>query len=934
MYRRGVGCVDRHVHYFALAIALTIAPLSIPATAVAASPSFVRPNALAPGGVPAGSTPLGALPSDQQISLNVVLPPAHGSALRTVLKNLYDPFSAQYHQWLRPGQFKQQFAPSIADIADVESWLHGAGLSQTTFSGFSVKVSAAASQVSSALRTPFERYRTPAGHTGYLAQQAPLIPQSLASGQVSAILGLNTVSTFQPQGALTPSARSGSGVLQPHADGLTACPAAQTTAAPGYYTLDNLGAAYGVGSLLSDGQNGHGQTVGLYELASSSSSDIATYESCLGLVNPVSVTTIDGGGGAVGGSGTEEADADVEQVATQAPASSIISYEGPNSGTGSYDTWNAIVTADAAQVISTSWGICEPLAASSGEIPSFSTLFEEAAAQGQTVLAASGDTGSEDCYRADASTVLEVDYPASDPSVTGVGGTDLFGVGDEVAWNAGGGGISRYFTDPNWQPVDWHWTASGNACGLDCREIPDISANAGIGMVIYQNGVWTAVGGTSLASPLVAGIVTDRNNGCTTTTADLAPTLYGAASQGLYGSGLTDITSGNNDYTGTYAGANFQASVGYDPATGLGSPIASGLSCPEVGAVSAGYSGSQVAISGLGLEHATIDFGGAAAEVISANATSATVVVPSGSGTVSVHASSVLGTGTQTTSFTYGTPPLSPPPPPPPPPPPAAQHGYWLVGSDGGIFSFGSAQFYGSMGATRLQRPVVGIVPTGDRGGYWLDASDGGVFSFGDTQFYGSIPGLGLHPAGSGVHNSLNAPIVGMVPSHDQGGYFMVASDGGVFAFGDAYFAGSCPGIGGCSGAAVAVMPDASGDGYWLITQTGNVYTFGDAPYLGAPGPQSSQITSAVATPSGHGYWILDADGQAFAYGDAKPIGNTPPGSTGGANPASAIFATSDGNGYWVSDAQGKVFNFGDAPNDGDMSGTQLNGSIIAASGS
>ena len=261
-------------------------------------------------------------------------------------------------------------------------------------------------------------------------------------------------------------------------------------------------------------------------------------------------------------------------------------------------------------------------------------------------------------------------------------------------------------------------------------------------------------------------------------------------------------------------------------------------------------------------------------------------------------------------------------------------HGYWLVGSDGGIFSFGSAQFYGSMGGIALQRPVVGIVPTRDRGGYWLDASDGGVFSFGDTQFYGSIPGLGLNPAGSGKPNSLNAPIVGMVPSHDQGGYFMVASDGGVFAFGDAHFAGSCPGIGGCSGAAVAVMPDASGNGYWLVTATGNVYTFGDAPNLGAPGPQSSPITSAVATPDGGGYYIVDAAGQVFSYGDAKGLGSVTPGAVGGFNPASAIFVTSDNAGYWVSDALGDVYTFGDAPNDGSMAGTHLNGSIIAASGS
>ena len=260
-----------------------------------------------------------------------------------------------------------------------------------------------------------------------------------------------------------------------------------------------------------------------------------------------------------------------------------------------------------------------------------------------------------------------------------------------------------------------------------------------------------------------------------------------------------------------------------------------------------------------------------------------------------------------------------------------SQRGYWLVGSDGGIFSFGQAQFFGSTGSLHLQRPVVGIVPTADHGGYWLDASDGGVFSYGDTRFYGSIPGLGLHPAGSGSPNSLNAPIVGMVPSHDDGGYFMVGSDGGVFAFGDARFAGSCPGIGGCSGSAVAVMPDESGNGYWLVTSTGHIYTFGDAPYFGAPG--QGTVTSAVATPDGQGYWVLLADGQVDPYGDAGSYGSPPAGGFGGLDPATAIFSTSDGGGYWVSSALGAVSTFGDAPNDGGMTGAHLNGSIIAATG-
>ena len=240
--------------------------------------------------------------------------------------------------------------------------------------------------------------------------------------------------------------------------------------------------------------------------------------------------------------------------------------------------------------------------------------------------------------------------------------------------------------------------------------------------------------------------------------------------------------------------------------------------------------------------------------------------------------------------------------------------------------------FHGSTGSLQLQRPVVGIVPTQSRSGYWLDASDGGIFAFGDAGFYGSIPGLGLHPSGSGLPNSLNAPIVGMVPSADGGGYFMVASDGGVFAFGDARFAGSCPGIGGCSGAAVAVMPDASGNGYWVVTATGQVYTFGDAPYYGAPGQQSAPVTSAVRTPDGRGYWILFADGAISNYGDASNFGS-PAGLLGGLDPATAIFTTSDGGGYWVASANGAVDNYGDAPNDGSMLGTQLNGSIIAATG-
>src|ERR1035438_9719336 len=112
---------------------------------------------------------------------------------------------------------------------------------------------------------------------------------------------------------------------------------------------------------------------------------------------------------------------------------------------------------------------------------------------------------------------------------------------------------------------------------------------------------------------------------------------------------------------------------------------------------------------------------------------------------------------------------------------PSAQvSAYWLVASDGGVFSFGGLPSYGSMGGQHLNEPVVGMAATPDAGGYWLDASDGGIFAFGNAAFHGSMGG-----------QHLNKPIVGMAATPDGNGYWLVASDGGIFSFGDAGFHGS-----------------------------------------------------------------------------------------------------------------------------------------------
>lgn len=145
--------------------------------------------------------------------------------------------------------------------------------------------------------------------------------------------------------------------------------------------------------------------------------------------------------------------------------------------------------------------------------------------------------------------------------------------------------------------------------------------------------------------------------------------------------------------------------------------------------------------------------------------------------------------------------------------PTADGEGYWLVASDGGIFTFGDARFFGSTGAIRLNKPIVGmaVTPTGD--GYWLVASDGGIFTFGNAPFFGS---LGGHP--------LNAPIEAMIATPDGHGYWMVASDGGVFCFGDATFHGS---MGGQTLSAPIAGMIPNGSGYTLVGENGQLYPFG-----------------------------------------------------------------------------------------------------------
>ena len=191
-------------------------------------------------------------------------------------------------------------------------------------------------------------------------------------------------------------------------------------------------------------------------------------------------------------------------------------------------------------------------------------------------------------------------------------------------------------------------------------------------------------------------------------------------------------------------------------------------------------------------------------------------------------------------------------------------NGYWLVASDGGIFSYGDARFYGSTGSIQLNQPIVGMAATPDGGGYWLVAADGGIFSYGDARFYGSTGSI-----------QLNQPIVGMAATPDGGGYWMVAADGGIFAFGDAPFYGSTGSIHlNQSIVGMAATPD--GGGYWMVAADGGIFTFGDAPFYGSLGGTGLSALGMTVSPL-DGYSIVTTNGNLYTYSPATTSMTTGP---------------------------------------------------------
>ena len=293
-----------------------------------------------------------------------------------------------------------------------------------------------------------------------------------------------------------------------------------------------------------------------------------------------------------------------------------------------------------------------------------------------------------------------------------------------------------------------------------------------------------------------------------------------------------------------------------------------------------------------------------------------TIPVPVGSTTIQAVAVDAVGNVSPVASFGFAVsiPGAAPAPVSVTP----TRNGYWLLASDGGVFAFGDAPFFGSLGGVRLSSPVVAMVATPSGNGYWMVTADGQVFSFGDAAFFGSMAG-----------RRMAAPIVGMTSTPSGRGYWLLGKDGGIFSFGDAAFHGSTGAIR-LNKPVLAMASTPSGQGYWLTASDGGIFAFGDAGFHGSTGAirLNRPIVGMRPSPSGQGYWLTASDGGIFAFGDAAFHGST--GAMTLNRPIVGMAATPSGNGYLLIASDGGIFAFGDAAFRGSTGNITLNSPIIS----
>ena len=561
------------------------------------------------------------------LSLRFSMTPEQQTALDQLIEEQQDPRSPEYHQWLTPEQFGARFGLSASDMAKVSAWLTGQGFTITgkarssTFINFSGTVA----QAEKAFGTSIHRLSYN-GEAHISNMTDPSIPAALA-GVVSSITGLHD---FRAR----PRARMTRVKLNPDYTYTSQGTTGHYLAPGDFYTI------YNENTLLSNGTNGQGVTIAVMGQTNLVLSKIAAFRSAAGLpANAPTVTSTGSNPPGVVAGDIDESSLDVEWAGAAAPGATILFYYGHDVFS---DALTNAIDNNIAPIITISYGLCETMINTNYNINTFNQLLAQANAEGITVVSAAGDSGGTDCDTTGlASEGLAVDFPGSSPYVVASGGTMFSGdVSNpssywnatnttngtnqytssvqsyipESVWNesdsstgltaggAGGGGASAYFAKPAWQ--------TGTGVPNDgSRDVPDIAMNAGAihdGYIVCSqndctsgftaNGQIDVFGGTSAAAPTFAGILAlvEQSQG---RQGNIGGKLYGLANiANVY----HDITSGNNSIYCIPGSSNcpnggpigFNAGVGYDQATGLGSVNAGNFVANWTNAVRTGTGGS------------------------------------------------------------------------------------------------------------------------------------------------------------------------------------------------------------------------------------------------------------------------------------------------------------------------------------------------------
>ncbi|MCL6454028.1 MAG: S53 family peptidase [Alicyclobacillus sp.] len=497
------------------------------------------------------ATDLGPLSPSAPLRITLGLRLQNQAALNTYIEAISTPGNPIYGQSLTPDTFTAVYGPTSDQVQAVTSYLASAGFNDIQVSPNHLVVSATgtAAQVERAFHTTLEQFQV-AGQTVYYNTTGAYVPSSL-SATVGAVLGLNNVVavTF-------PLAKPSDGGASSSTGGSISLPNYPTSYNPqGFQTAYDVGKT-ATGQATSIAIFAEGDLTGVLQ-------DLRTEEQANGLPQ-VPVTVVQTGIASTDTSGADEWDLDTQYSTGMAETVKRLYLYDATSLTDSDIAleFNRFVTDDVAKAGSASFGEDETFAYLDGSMLVDDEVFAEAAAQGQTVFASSGDTGGFSSVilptNGVPAGVPDVEYPAASPYVVAVGGTTLLTNSDgsyneELAWLAGGGGPSYWETSPYWQSA----VVPEGTVG---RALPDISMDAdpNSGANVYVNGSVMVVGGTSLASPLALGVWARLESAHGNHLGFASPLLYAQ-----YGSaGFHDIVLGDN--------GPYPATPGWDFATGLG----------------------------------------------------------------------------------------------------------------------------------------------------------------------------------------------------------------------------------------------------------------------------------------------------------------------------------------------------------------------------